>query len=274
MTLCISWVRKIGKTEELVTVSDSRLRFGCAWDSCPKITYFDRGDCVMCFAGDTQYAYPMIQQVYQAVKHHQRLNDRVLDITELRGHIMRIMTRMRRYIHDLRIGQKEPEVPETQFLLSGYSWKLERFCIWEIYYNENEKAFNHREQATINKNHVGVIGDEVKKIRRKIHLLLEAKGKSPDDHLDMEPFEVLRDVIREQFHPAIGGPPQIVKIYKHMNAMPYCVYWPNKESRGITFLGRPLLDYELFPHLILDPDTLQTEPMKTNMKRISDDGKF
>ena len=90
----------------------------------------------------------------------------------------------------------------------------------------------------------------------------------------MEPFEVLRDVIREQWHPAIGGPPQIVKVCKHMNVMPYCVYWPNKASETITFLGRTLLDYELFPQLILDPDTLLTEPSKINKKRNFDDGSF
>ena len=73
----------------------------------------------------------------------------------------------------------------------------------------------------------------------------------------MEPFEVLRDMLREGKYNSIGGPPQIVKVYRYLNAMPYGVYWPNRESDHITVLGRPLLDYETLEYPILDPDTLE-----------------
>jgi hypothetical protein len=70
----------------------------------------------------------------------------------------------------------------------------------------------------------------------------------------MEPFEVLRDMIREGIDPAIGGPPQVVKVYRHLNASPFGVYWPSRTNGRITLLGRPLLDYERFAGLVLDPD--------------------
>jgi hypothetical protein len=75
----------------------------------------------------------------------------------------------------------------------------------------------------------------------------------------MEPFEILRDMIRERTHPLIGGAPQMLKIYRHMNTKPYAIYWPNKDSLRITLFGRPLLDYETTESLVLNPDSLEME---------------
>ena len=72
--------------------------------------------------------------------------------------------------------------------------------------------------------------------------------------LDMEPFEVLRDMTREEAYPSIGGPPQVVKVYRHMNSLPFGVYWPTRESGVKTLLGRPLLDYEIPGAPVIDPD--------------------
>jgi hypothetical protein len=71
---------------------------------------------------------------------------------------------------------------------------------------------------------------------------------------DMEPFEVLRDMLRSNRYSSIGGAPQLVKIYEHMNATPFGVYWPSKDSGEATMLGRPLLNYERPSWGILDPD--------------------
>ena len=124
-------------------------------------------------------------------------------------------------------------------------------------------------------NIIAVTGNDIMEVRNRIYLLMNARGKQRGDGMDMEPFEVLRDKIREKSNQAIGGPPQIVKIYSHMNIMPYGVFWPNKESKQITFLGRPILNYELVPYLILDPDQLNTTTMKVDnpdFPRTWDDG--
>ena len=73
----------------------------------------------------------------------------------------------------------------------------------------------------------------------------------------MEPFEVLRDMIRENISPHIGGPPQLVKVYQHMNCTPFAVFWPARREKGKALLGRPLMHYESIPYPILDPDTLK-----------------
>ena len=73
----------------------------------------------------------------------------------------------------------------------------------------------------------------------------------------MEPFEVLRDMIRQETSPYIGGPPQLAKAYQHLNVMRLGVYWPDRESGQIAVNGRPLLAYEKPYFPIVDPDTLE-----------------
>jgi hypothetical protein len=84
--------------------------------------------------------------------------------------------------------------------------------------------------------------------------LLLARGRLDGGGLDMEPFEVLRDIIRSEAVPSVGGPPQVVKLYEHMNAIPFGVYWPNRDSCQVTILGRPLMSYEATSWRVIDPD--------------------
>lgn len=83
----------------------------------------------------------------------------------------------------------------------------------------------------------------------------------------MEPFEVLVEMIRSKTYPEIGGPPQVVKIYRYSNYMPYGVSWLSSAG-GVTLYGRTLLDYERHRFMVLDPDTLDvtkqiTQPLGT-----------
>jgi hypothetical protein len=72
----------------------------------------------------------------------------------------------------------------------------------------------------------------------------------------MEPFEVLRDMIRQRVDPRIGGPPQVVKVYRHINVTPFGVFWPDRASGAKTLLGRELQWYERVNTGIIDPDQL------------------
>ena len=74
----------------------------------------------------------------------------------------------------------------------------------------------------------------------------------------MEPLEVLRDMLRDPTFDLIGGAPQVLKIYKHCSSRPYAVFWPNKEDGTVSLLGRPLLEYEQSPYLVLDTDDMKT----------------
>lgn len=82
--------------------------------------------------------------------------------------------------------------------------------------------------------------------------------------LDMEPLEVLIDMLRSEKYPAIGGAPQVVKAYRHRNTLPMGVLWkkpdyiegPEDTKKSVFIFGRPLMGYERTLGLILDPDNL------------------
>ena len=79
----------------------------------------------------------------------------------------------------------------------------------------------------------------------------------PLAQLDMEPFEIVRDMLRDTAHSeTIGGAPQVVKVHQYMSAAPLGVYWPNRASGSVFIQGRRRLDYERVDRWILDPDTL------------------
>ena len=258
MTLSISWVRKCGNIEELVTASDSRTRFGCAWDCCPKVFPLSRGDGVIAFAGWTGYAYPLIQQALNTLNMHPMLVDRSLDFCKMQGHLLRIMNAMLKEVYDLPNGQKEADSPDAEIILSGYSAINAGFHMWKILFDKTQKRFVRQKHRTLGRNPIIFAGDELITVKKRILTKLATAGKSSGTGFDMEPFSVLVDMIRDPEFPSIGGPPQIVKTYKHMQSRPYAVFWPNGTSRRIAFMGRPMLDYEVSSFLILDPDSLET----------------
>lgn len=68
----------------------------------------------------------------------------------------------------------------------------------------------------------------------------------------MEPLQVLLDMIEDRTYDTIAGPPQIVKIYSHVNVLPINVLWPIRKPKYISHFGRPLLGYESSKFACLD----------------------
>ena len=214
------------------------------------------------------FAYPLMLQMRIAVDIHPRSRSRALDLYDFRGRIIRVFNHMTRYIHDFPTGVSELEAPDVLFLLGGYSWKKSNFVIWVLHYDSNSKQFAFRTvspwRGIGGKRKAVFIGNNENEMlaydaAARLRQILKERRKLTAGGLDMEPFEVLRDMLREGKYDSIGGPPQIVKVYRYLNSMPYAVYWPNRESDQITVLGRPLLDYETLDYPILDPDTLEIE---------------
>jgi hypothetical protein len=264
MTLAIAWVRKISdKCEELVVAADSRLSGGFRLDCCPKILTLPRSDSFICFAGETDYAYPLMLQLALAIEAYPLSRDRAMDIHNMRGHTLKVFNSMCSSVHSYVEGM---EIPDASFILGGYSWIRKTFSIWKIHYKQKEKQFVYRPAKKWIGNFEKIVfaGDWAKVARdRLVGLLRERHSLTADgstaDGFDMEPFEVLRDILRESKPTdSVGGSPQIVKVYQHMNCRPLGVYWPNRESQSVFLLGRPLLDYENCEYWVLDPDTLKT----------------
>ncbi len=258
MTLAMAWVRRIDATEELVVASDSRLRWGRSWDCCPKIVLLPRTDCVICFAGSTLYAYPLMLQMINAIGLYPASMNRGMGIEDLKGHTLKVFERMRLEIHDLPRPDGE-EAPDTLFLLAGFSWREHKFKIWKLLYDPAIDSFTyqpHRRWNAAGDKLIALVGDEVKEAKRRLVVLLRARGRLLQGGFNMEPLEVLRDMIRDNHSDLIGGPPQLVKLYRYMQVKPFGLYWPDRKSGVRTVMGRPLLQFEKPNCQILDPDTL------------------
>lgn len=285
MTLSMAWVRDVGDYQELVFSSDSRLRFGCAWDSCQKVFPLPRGDCAITFAGDTQFAYPFIHAAINSVSLHRGSKERQIDITEVKPFLLKAINGMLADISDFSFGQDSFEEPVLRIIFGGYSWKKKDFIIWKFYFNPGEREFRHGEVKTwrglgTNRKMV-ILGDpeaslsaKRQALRRKDSLpkddedvekmakerlikLFEERGIKDGDGLDMEPFEVLRDMIREEASPHVGGAPQLVKVYQHLNSKPFAVRWDKVNGNGISVLGRGLRHGETMHLPLFDPDTFK-----------------
>jgi hypothetical protein len=202
-------------------------------------------------------------QAYNAIKMYPPAEHRLLDIADLKGHLIRVFDHSRKFITGLPHGQSAPDNPDAIFMFSGYSWKTHKFHIWRLHYDASIDGFSFRpttewsggQEETAHKL-IAFVGDRnaIADAKARLIGLLRERNKLTTASLNMEPFEVLRDVIRGGLYPSVGGPIQLVKIYEHSNAVPVGVYWPNKSTGSISVLGRPLMNYETIPWGVIDPD--------------------
>lgn len=291
MTLAMAWVRTVGDHQELVFCSDSRLRWGCAWDSCQKVFPLSRGDCAIAFAGDTKFAYPFVHAALNAVELHRGSARRQIDLYEAKAVLLNAINAMLSELRDFAVGQVDFEEPDLRLIFGGYSWKKKAFCIWKFQFNEGEREFISSEIAGWQGLGTGrklvIIGEpsaSPSALKRAARLrnsptekhedveamakcalikLLEARGIKDGIGLNLEPLEVLRDLLRKRMSPHIGGAPQIVKIYEHMNTQPFGIRWPDRDGR-VAVLGRLLPAGEKLHVPILDSDTLATEQSRNS----------
>lgn len=256
MTLSLAWIRRRTDSQELVFASDSRLSGGSRWDMCPKIFPFERGDCAVSFCGYTGVAYPLILQLLTCVSSHNQLRSRSICFTDLKGHFIRILNHLISGVHHLPDNTEFD--PDVTFLLGGYCWRDQRFRLYKISYNKTEKRFYHSPASSwrgMSKNKVCmVIDDHVKDFKNELVSRLRSAGKlNTAEPFDFEPLEVLGSFLYQEKFDAIGGAPQILKIYRHMNVVQFGVRWID----GKTYdRGRQLLDYEELhrPVMFFDKD--------------------
>ena len=264
MTLSLAWIRTVGGIEELIVATDSRLRSPFTWDCCPKIAPLSRGDAAICFAGETYLAYPVMIQLQNALRLHPKSQNRATDLKDLKGYFLEVLNGMRAHMRELPSDPKAVGEQTTFFILAGYSWRDSEFLIWTLHFDPNINRFTFRPaswwKGSDPRKKLALIGDATDEAKERLIARLRDSGKLESGGFDMEPLQVLRDMIREDGHASIGGAPQLVKVYKHLNATPFGVLWPDSSSGARTLLGRPLLDYEISSFPMLDPDTLEVRP--------------
>lgn len=246
-------------------MSDSRLNGGGILDTVPKLFLLPRSDVVVGFSGTTFIAYPLLTQLIQAVTFHYPLRDRVIDYVPFRTYLVRLINELFRgyntYIEDF-------QKPDTAFLLGGYSWFNKQFYIDKIFFNAGVGRWEYRatniSSSAFGK--VAFVGDWAVRGRRQLNQLLRERfGKDALSenggrrrYFNMEPFEVVRDLVRSADAAAtIGGALQLASVSQHMNTRHTAVYWPSRSSGGIFLGGRQIFDFERIENWIIDPDSLE-----------------
>ncbi len=266
MTVVAAWIRETTRgAQEVVITSDSRLSGWGTLDCSPKIISLPRSDAAIAYAGDTFFAYPIIHQISEMIRSKRSLLDRVKDYVSLRNSIIKIMNEMYGLFHDAPRGV---EPPDSTFILAGYSWFKKEFMIDLIKFDKGANSFTSRSAGDLFgmgkvcfAGDMGVVG--VRNLRER----LERKfGFNPKDDrhpnnlkFDMEPFEVVRDMLRSgsERGSSIGGAPQLISISQHMNSRQTAVFWPSKEAGKVYLGGCPVLELNYLDNWVLDPDTLK-----------------
>lgn len=263
MTLCIAWIREMPE-EELVFATDSTLTGGEKWNHGVKLFELPRTDCLLCFAGETYRAYPLILNLISTIKHNEDLKNPALDIQDVLYGIVDIFTELVKSIFDYPKGTAAEIGSEAKFLFGGWSWKESRFRIWQIYYSHETKAFLFSEETAIkDKSRVCVfLGDpetEENNIPQKADAayktLLTDAGKF-DGKLDLEPLNVLVNMCRDKNVREVDGALQIGKVYRSGTTEFFGVMWQSILGNP-TFLGKNYEKHNKPRVRYFDPDNCQ-----------------
>lgn len=274
VTIGVAWVRQGSDSKELWIVSDSRLSGnGHIWDSCAKLSMLPRRDAVMGFAGETQEAFPLMIQVANAVSSFRALREGVLELSRFIGHLELVLNEMMRaLIIDDAVRTELPwqrafSTVDDTIVLAGYSRRANDFVIRSLRYQPDIRIWKFARvspSSPTGPRILHVFGDAPSKaqFRSALHFCLEESGRhEATDLLDMEPFEVLCDMLAlppsppcdRNGHPAVpsghrsssvGGAPQAIQLLPGASATPIVVRWKSSTGTGDYLLGRRLLAYE------------------------------
>lgn len=251
MSLCIAWVRKDKDMEELCMIADSCFSGGQRFLAAPKIFPLSRNDCAIACAGTTVYSFPVVEHIMKSVELNQKFRDRACDVTDFRHTILAIANKC---LFEEQEAQYIKDGPDFTMIYAGYSWREQKFCLYEIHYDKRNRKMVFRTPTTIKKVPFAVIGDFVPEVRRKIFQKLDADGVQDRGFVDLQPLDVLMEYINDESGEkrSIGGYPQMVKIYPFMRVLPIGFRQDKEGKKIITYSGRPLMDFEVFPYPIYD----------------------
>ncbi|MFN2455512.1 MAG: hypothetical protein ABR577_14970 [Pyrinomonadaceae bacterium] len=263
MTLCLAWIREAGDNEELVFATDSTLTGGEKWNHGVKLFELPRTDCLICFAGETQRAYPLILNLISTIKHNEDLKNPALDIQEVLYGIVELFNELVNSIFDYPASIAEGIGGEAKFLFGGWSWKENRFRIWHIYYSKEEKIFLYKEESDKEKSKIcAFLGDPetpensiTKRAYDDYQLLLIDRDKI-DKKLDLEPLNILINMCRDKSVREVDGALQIGKVYRSGTIEFFGVMWESVLGKP-TFLGKDYDKHNKPRVRYFDPDTCQ-----------------
>jgi len=270
MTLCIAWIRQKGETEELVFATDSCLTGGEKWNTGIKLFELPRKDCLLCFAGSTFRAYPLILNLVASIKFDKRLSSQQTDIKEVLDYLTELFSDL---CADIKEGVEDIHElrAEAEFLFGGWSWKLQKFCIWKLCYSKDAGGFIFEDYHNQQLSRICIfLGDKIESARELYRK--EFEDDNFDAPLNMEPLKVLAVMARDkENYPSIEGALQIAKVYASGTLEFFGVMWPSTDGKP-SFLGRELSNFNKPPVRYIDPDTAEVieEPLPTKLSSITE----
>lgn len=191
------------------------------------------------------------------VDNYKKYYDGAAPISEITESFIALCNHMTSLVDDRRLA----EFNKTSFIIAGYDFgtgntfqKIIRFnARTNKYqrYNFGGVSTGARGQA------LGFIGNEYDVYMRRIADLISVKSGP----FDYEPLQALWDVLKIQDKLShVGGYPQIVKVYKHRNFLPFAVKNSSPENTVTALFGRPFMPRERTMYPIID------------LNKIGDDG--
>lgn len=263
MTLCIGWIRKFSKTEEICLAADSMFTGGGSrLPVAPKLFPILRGDCAIACSGNTGYTMPLVEHINHAVEINQPIRDRAYDFL----HFVHLVEEVLNSCMGLEkeVQENDHEGPDFSMILAGYSWMKKQLLLYTVIYDKKTQKMKAIPATTIMGTPVAVIGDydKIPKVRHKIHQAFEKAGLKKGDTFGFEPLDVLTEYINDRSIDSVGGHLQMLKVYPYMRVMPVGFYYP--DTNRIYYYGRPLMKYETFPFPIYDVGEKVIKYMKVN----------
>ena len=250
MTSVVAWERQVGQLTEMVVASDSRLGGGEHWDACAKIFDVGREDAVLAFAGNTWRALPLVFQAVATTRSYNGSVLRTLDLPQFAKHLENVLNA----VLDGATGPASNESPECEFLLAGWSWKLNGFRIYRYTFDEVHWRFTgNKTSSRLPPSLRGVgrgtrfttLGDAGRRLQGS--LARDYNKGLVAGALDYHPLEYLYRQTKDMGEGSVGGSVQVSKIYRSIRVEHFAV----RTAEGLSVSGRPVLPYEnLDPRVI------------------------
>lgn len=258
MTLCAAWIRHTpAGDQELVFATDSCLSAGERWEAGVKLFELPRNDCFICFAGETNRAYPMILNLIQTISTSPALKNPQTDLLDILNHAKALFTDLAQAIDlsELNRQNYDEARSEAKFIFGGWRWQTSEFYVWQLLYDLKQEVFTAQRCYLDDSEPVCFIGDL--KSDDLILELYEVVGMA-DIKLDMQPLKLIISKIRDSSIDSSGirGAPQIGKVYRSGNCKVFGVLWKSSDGKP-HYQGRPVVGIQNLVHQYFDPDTCE-----------------
>lgn len=245
MTSVVAWERQVGPLSEIVVASDSRLGGGERWDACAKIFDVGRDDALLAFAGNTWRALPLVFQAVATTRSYNGSVLRTLDLPQFAKHLESVLNA----VLNQAKGPASQDVPECEFLLAGWSWRLNGFRIYRYTFDQDNWRFTGNStparlppalRGPGRGTRFATIGDGGRRLQGAL-----ARGYNKgliSGAIDYHPLEYLYRQTQDSStkEDSVGGAVQVSKVYRSIRVEHFAV----RTANGLSVSGRPVLPYE------------------------------